>query len=189
MKADKRGGGLGLLSDSHDESILISKAAKGDNNAFELLMGTHLKVIYNYICLHVSGEEDVKDIVQETMLAVWSGMKSFSGKSAFRTWILGITRRKISDFYRRKYQFSTVSIYEEEASLTADDRFDDSVNAIDVKSAIASLSSEEQELVFLAFNAELTYQEISDIIQVPVGTVKSRMHNIKFKLRKHLEKE
>jgi RNA polymerase sigma-70 factor (ECF subfamily) len=188
MKAEKRGGACGFLDGGCAEN-LISKASKGDKQAFELLMGTYLKVIYNYIHIHVKNHEDIQDIVQETMLAVWSGLKSFGNNSSFRTWIIGIARRKICDYYRSKYKISTVSIFDVENSLMIEDKADDLIMAMDVNNAVLSLDSAEQELVFLVFNAQLTYQEISEITQIPVGTVKSKLFAIKSKLRKQLETE
>lgn len=168
---------------------MVSKANKGDKKAFELLMSSHLKVIYNYICIHVKSNEDIQDIVQETMFAVWSSLKSFGNGSSFRTWIIGIARRKICDHYRRTYKIPIVSISDVEDSLMIEDESDKLIKAMDVNNAVMSLNSTEQELIFLAFNAQLTYQEISEVTRIPVGTVKSRMSTIKSKLRKHLEKE
>lgn len=166
---------------------MISRANEGDNRAFELLMSSHLKVIYNYIRIHVKSEEDTQDIVQETMFSVWSGLKSFREGSSFRTWIISIARRKIYDHYRSKYKIPTMLISDAEDSLTIEDGSDGLADAMDVNNAVMSLNSTEQEIVFLAFNARLTYREISEVMNIPVGTVKSRMSAIKSKLKKRLE--
>lgn len=189
MKADKRGGEFGFLNDGCAEGTLISKAAEGDDTAFELLMKAHLKVIYNYICIHVESKEDVQDLVQETMLGVWSGLKYFRNDSSFRTWVMGITRRKVYDFYRSRYKTSELTMPEDEGSLVSEDEPDRLLETLDVNSAVNRLNSMEQELVFLAFNAQLTYQEISEVTGIPLGTVKSRMSGVRSKLRKYLEKE
>ena len=84
-------------------------------------MGIHLKVIYNYIKSHIAGNEDVKDVLQETMLAVWKGIKNYDGNSSFKTWCFGITRRKIADHYRVAYRNSSISIDEFEDILVMKD--------------------------------------------------------------------
>jgi len=152
-------------------------------------MSDHLKVIYNYIRSQIKNDEDVQDIVQETMLAIWSGLKYFRNDSSFRTWVIGIARRKIYDYYRSKYKIPEVSDFDSVDSLMTEDESDKLIKAMDVNNAVIRLDSIEQELVFLAFNAQLTYQEISEVVRIPVGTVKSRMSAIKSKLRKYLEKE
>jgi RNA polymerase sigma-70 factor (ECF subfamily) len=78
-------------------------------------------------------------------------------------------------------------ISDAEDSLTIEDGSDGLADAMDVNNAVMSLNSTEQEIVFLAFNARLTYREISEVMNIPVGTVKSRMSTIKSKLKKRLE--
>lgn len=178
-----------FFNDSCAEKSLISKASQGDKKAFELLMNSYLKVIYNYIRIHIRTSEDIKDIVQETMFAIWSSLKSFGNNSTFNTWIIGITRRKICDYYRNQYKMPIVSISDLEDTLIAEDEYEKSIKAMDISNAVMSLNISEQELVFLVFSAQLTYQEVSEVTQIPVGTLKSKMYAIKSKVRKHLEKE
>lgn len=63
-------------------------------------MNHYLKVIYNYIRIYVTGDEDIKDIVQESMLSIWMSLKNYGGESSFKTWAIGIVRRRIADHYR-----------------------------------------------------------------------------------------
>ncbi len=176
------------MNEKPAESDLIAKAQSGDKKAFELLISPYLKIIYNYICIHVKSSEDIQDIIQETMLSAWSNLKLFANNSSFKTWIIGIARRKIYDYYRHKYKASAISIYDEEDGQPAADESDMLIEAIDVNNLVMNLSSTEQELVFLVFNAQMTYQEISEIAGIPVGTVKSRMHAVRSKLRKLYER-
>lgn len=150
-------------------------------------MNLYIKIIYNYVSSRVSGSEDKKDIVQETMLSVWKAMKSFDGNSTFKTWVLGITRRKIADFYRLSYRAVSVSMTDNEDTLIADDEYDTILDKTVVNDALSVLSETERELVFLIFNAQLSYTEISAITDTPVGTIKSRMSGIKSKLKKQIE--
>jgi RNA polymerase sigma-70 factor (ECF subfamily) len=166
---------------------LISKARSGNNEAFEKLLNIYLKIIYNYISSHVSNSEDKKDIVQDTMLSVWKAIKSFDGISSFKTWVLGITRRKIADYYRLIYRGSPVSLNECEDLLIADDEYCRVIDKTVINEALSVLNSSEREMVFLIFNAQLSYPEISQITDIPVGTIKSRMSVIKSKLKNKLK--
>lgn len=166
---------------------MIAKAKSGDNEAFEKLLNFYLKIIYNYISSHISNSEDKKDIVQDTMLSIWKAIKSFDGDSSFKTWVLGITRRKIADYYRLIYRDSPVSLNEYEDLLIADDEYDRVIDKAVISDALSLLSNAEREIVFLIFNAQLSYMEISEITAIPVGTIKSKMSGIKSKLKNKLK--
>ncbi|MDD2503034.1 MAG: RNA polymerase sigma factor [Clostridia bacterium] len=189
MKAEKRGGTNGFLSSSCSENTLIKKSKNGDKQAFEYLMNHHLKVIYNYICLHVSNSEDVKDIIQESMLSIWMSVKNYNFQSSFKTWIIGIVRRRIADHYRKLYKNQTISISGFEETLVKDDESDNIISGLDIEKVLEKLSKIEKEIVFLSFTVQLTYLEISKIIHIPVGTIKRKMSRIKTKLRKQLQEE
>ena len=121
-----------------------------------------MKIIYNYIAAHVSSTEDIKDIVQETMFSAWKAIGGFDKRSSFKTWVLGITRRKIADYYRASYRDRTVPLNDCE-EYTADDEFEHVIDRTDVGGALASLDSTDREIVFLIFNAQLSYGEISSL--------------------------
>lgn len=175
-----------------DFDNLLNKAQKGDNASFEKLMNCFMKIIYNYILVHVSNKEDAKDILQETMLGSWQGLKSYNGQSVFKTWLIGITRRKIADYYRRIYktkehEFEDIDDFGEYEYLLNENESTDILSKIDVKNAVDTLSLADKELVYLIFNAQLSYSEIETITKIPIGTVKSRMFSIKSKLKNQLK--
>ncbi|MDF2539972.1 MAG: hypothetical protein K0S76_2993 [Herbinix sp.] len=166
------------------------KAVKGDNSAFEELMNPYLKIIYNYICMHVSSQEDSKDVLQDTMLAVWQGLLGFDHKSGMKTWIFGIARRKIADYYRRFYRNhrnKTIDILEMSEELHADFEIDRVTDQIAVQDAVGTLNDQDKELVYLIFNAQLTYKQVEQITGINEGTIKSRMYSIRAKLKKQLK--
>lgn len=152
-------------------------------------MSAHLKLLYNYLSLHVGSGEDVKDLVQETMLSVWNGIRTFDGRSAFQTWVLGIARRKIADYYRSAVRRATVPLADYEDTLAAEDEFDRIHSKLTVERALAVLTKAEKEIVFLVFGAGRSYAEISEVTGIPVGTIKSRMAGIKAKLGRQLQNE
>ncbi len=168
---------------------MIEKAKKGSKEAFEILMKDLTGAIYCYISSHVDTGEDAKDILQETMLSVWNGLKGFDSRSSLKTWVIGITRRKIADYYRLYYKGTPAQLSEFENILSSKDEYDHINSRNDVESAMNVLDNTEKEIVFLAFNVQLTYTEISEIMGIPTGTIKSKMSGIKAKLRKQLEKE
>lgn len=168
----------------------MARASDGDEKAFEKLMNSHMKIIYNFITMHVTLQEDANDILQEVMLGVWRGLSGFDKKSSFRTWIFGITRRKIADHYRRYYR--NMDNYKQDITdcnqeLYADNEIDRLTDAISIRDAINTLSVEDRELLYLIFNAQLTYKEVATLTGLPEGTIKSRMFSIRRKLKNELK--
>lgn len=187
MKAE-RGGADGFFGDGRAEDKLIEKARYADRKAFEELMTNYLKILYNYVSHCIGSKEDVGDIVQETMLAVWKGLPSFHHQSAFQTWVLGIARRKAADYYRTVYRQKTIPLSDCEDTILSEDEFDRINDGLTLHQALAALSKTEREIVFLVFDAQLKYAEVSQLMGIPVGTVKSKMSGIKAKLSRQLEK-
>ncbi len=150
-------------------------------------MDYYLKIIYNYILVHVNSE-DTNDILQETMLSVWQSLNNFENNSSFKTWVIGITRRKIADYYRKFYKSkNNVDICDYSDDLYSENHIDKLTDKIVVQNAVDTLSKIEKEIVYLVFNAQLTYKQIEQITGIPNGTIKSKMSLIKSKLKKQLE--
>lgn len=169
---------------------LIKKAKIGNQKAFEQLMNVYMKSIYNYILTRVSIKEDVKDVLQDVMLGAYQSLKGFKENSSIKTWLYGITRRKIADYYRLKYTKDslTTPILVNEDYSSDDDEYEKVINKVSIHYALEKLSIDEKELIHLIFIEQLSYREIEEITEIPIGTIKSRVHSIKEKL-KYLLKE
>lgn len=178
-------GPIGSLSNKSKDKLL-NEAKSGKVKSFEILMNEYMKILYNYILSNISNNEDVNDVLQESMLAIWQGLKGFKGNSAFKTWAIGITRRKISDFYRKYYNqnhFEIIEYEDMENIISGQDEINNVINKADIEQSISILSKVDRELLFLIFNAGLTYEEIEIITGIPRGTIKSKMYSIKGKLK------
>lgn len=179
---------IGLIEVEFDavKKKLLNEAKLGNVKAFESLMNYYIKILYNYIFSKISNMEDVNDVLQESMLAIWQGLKGYKGDSSFKTWTIGITRRKIADFYRKYYNqnhFETTDFEEIENHISTRDEISNVINKTDIEKSLSKLCEEDKELLFLIFNAQLTYGEIEEITGIPKGTIKSRVYSIKSKLR------
>lgn len=149
-------------------------------------MEPYNKILYNYILTKVSNTEDVQDILQETILAIWQGLDGYKENSSFKTWIIGIAKRKVADFYRGHYKHKDFHNLEDLDTRKIPNKFnplDHAINSMDIENALNTLPLEDRELLFLIFNAGLNYKEIESITGIPEGTIKSRIHYLKKKLR------
>ncbi|MCI8387424.1 MAG: RNA polymerase sigma factor [Clostridiales bacterium] len=185
------------MNNDISDKALISKAVNGSKSAFEALMNRYLDMLYSYISLRAS-EADAADILQETMLAVWQGLGGYDNRSSLKTWLFAVARRKLCDFYRKRSRESqNECTFADILPDSCEDGFCDvdsgedlaaqTVERLDTADAIKRLNESERELVHLIFDAGLSYTEISEVIGVPVGTIKSRMSAIKSKLKYYLE--
>lgn len=149
-------------------------------------MEPYNKILYNYILSKVSSAEDVQDILQETILAIWQGLDNYKGDSSFKTWIIGIARRKVADFYRGHYKdknFYNLEELDMRKIPNESNPLDHAIDSMDIENSLSTLTPEDRELLFLIFNASLSYKEIESITEIPEGTIKSRVHYLKKKLR------
>lgn len=171
------------------EQRLIERTKKGDRNAFEQLISPYSAALYNYIAFRVSNDADADDIIQETMLSIWRSIASYNYKSSFKTWAFSIAIRRLIDFYRKNGGNENLPLTDFENVFKAKDNISESIERMDVERALSNLNSKESELVYLVFYAQLSYTEVSAVLDIPVGTVKSRMSGIKAKLKNLLSQE
>jgi len=179
----------GFLTSDLREQRLIERIKNGDRNAFELLIDPYSKALCNYILFRVKNDADANDIVQETMLSIWRSIASYDYQSSFKTWAFSIARRRLADCYRANNKNDTLPLTDFENVFTAKDNLNESIERMDIEQALSNLNNKDNELVYLVFQAQLSYQEISALLDIPVGTVKSRMSNIKTKLKTLLGRE
>jgi RNA polymerase sigma-70 factor (ECF subfamily) len=161
-----------------DEVALLRGIAAGDQAAMADFYRLHSRAVLTHISLLVGERALAEEVYQDTMLAVWRGAGSFRGDSRVRTWVIAIARRQARDRLRRR-QLRLVS----DAELT--DRPSpgpgpealalDRAEVSDVAGAIAGLGRAHRDVLSLAFGAGLSLAEVAEVLEVPVGTVKSRL--------------
>lgn len=119
-----------------------------------------------------------EDAVQETLLAFWRNPRRFSGKSSLATYLFSICHHKIVDQVRRQVKQRQLEEHVPATAVAAD-----SSSSLIATEAIAALPSEMQTVLLLAFHYGFTYREIGEILEIPLGTVKSRV----FQARKRMQ--
>jgi RNA polymerase sigma-70 factor, ECF subfamily len=157
---------------------------------FTKMYNEHVNKVYAYLSIHCSNEDDIRDIIQETFFAVWKVYGDFDGHSKVSTWIIGIARNKLCDHYRRVYQrkaeLPVSDGYEYGDALPGEQETDKSDTKITIDKAISRLTIPDKELFFLVFNQGLKYSEAAILLNIPEGTVKSRMSRIRNFFRSQL---
>lgn len=165
-----------------EDRELISRVAAGDEVAFRQLYERYADRVFRYAFTLLRNRHLAEEVAQETMVAIWRGAGSFKGGSQVSTWIFGIARNQAHAFLRREVRGER----EPEEPLTLPDPAEAVEREGRVLSALAKLPPGQREVVVLAFYEGLSYREIARLLGVPEGTVKSRMHLAKRKLREAL---
>ena len=161
-----------------DEAQLLHQIGQGDESAMSAFYREHGRVVLSQVLL-VTGERVLaEEILQDTMLAVWRGAGSFRGESSVRSWVIAIARRQTRDRLRghRLQVVSDAFLSDQPSSVpgpevTALDR----AELAEVTSAIRELAPPHREVLGLAFGSGLSLPEVAGVLEIPVGTVKSRL--------------
>ena len=176
------------------EQELVRAAAGGDTEAFARLVRTYENKIYSLAFRMCGSADDASDIAQEAFLAAWRGLPSFRGDSGFATWLYRLTSNVAIDYLRRqKKQRGDMSLDDEELGLDAVDTGpgpQDAAERTEVRSGVAAglqeLSEGHRQVLVLREIQGLSYEEIADVLEVDLGTVKSRISRARSALRKIL---
>ena len=173
-----------------DDITLIKMVAAEDESAFEALYNKYAHTVQAFISLRLSCDEDVRDVFADTWLGCWRSAKTFRADSQVLTWILGIARRQIY-MKRRK-----PALPDQVDSVELDSITDDHLGPVElvdkdlamgiIRKKIDALPAEMSYTVTLAWLHELPYPEIASLLDVPVGTVKSRLARARQILRPQL---
>ena len=157
-----------------DSEALARRAAAGDRGALEALLELHADRIHALCRRVVAHPEDALDATQEAMIAVVRGITRFDGRSAFTTWLYRVATNAALDELRRRRRRPTPSEPVREPAGTSD--LDDTVaTRLDVDAALAALPTDFRVAVVLRDLCDLDYDAIATILDVPPGTVRSRI--------------
>ncbi len=172
-----------------DEKELISLSQKGDIDAFEELVARYERKVYTIAYRYMGNPEDASDLAQETFLKVFKSIDKFRGESSFSTWIYRITANICKDELRkikRKPQTSLdQEIWLDEGSVirqvvdekpTPDEAFEQKELWNYLQDLIANLSPEYRMVIVLRDINGYSYEEIAQITETSLGTVKSRLN-------------
>ena len=180
-----------------DERTLIDRASGGDPEAFNRLMEQHERRMYAVALRMCANREDAQDCLQEAMLRVYRAIGGFKGESSFSTWVYRITMNTCLDELRRRKNKQSTSLDDllDEGWAPADDRSSPERQAVRAETArtlhqtIRELPEDMRAAVVLRDIQGYSYEEIAQILDINVGTIKSRISRGREKLREKLRKK
>ena len=173
-----------------DEGHITRRIAAGDREALGELYACYQRVLFNYLLQLTPDYGLAEEILQDTLVAVWKSAHRFEGRSSLQTWLIGIARRQAHNTLRqRKLLLADESEMEGLAATEPEPEAFTlaSIARDELAEAFRQLAPLHREVLALVFVYELSYSETAAILDVPVGTVKSRICNARRALRAMLD--
>ncbi len=176
---------------------LIAKFQSGDLYAFDVLVRRYKNQLMNFVYRFVGNREEAEDIVQDTFVRLYRNRHSYRRVARFSTWIYTIAGNLAKTELRKRKGRRLLAIsqmgcedkeYEiEDSALDPEREVDSTMKGAIIQREIDNLPPKFREVIILRDVQELSYEEISEIIKAPLGTVKSRVNRARLRLQKRLE--
>ena len=178
------------IRDMRDEELMLL-CAQGNLEAFSVLFHRYQKKILNFAWLYLNDMDSAEDILQGTFLRMFMFARTFKKKASFSNWLYTIASNKARDYLRSRSRRPTVQIsaHDDDQDVgtmwaylmtdhtTAEDIFFTKQQKELVREIVGKLPDHLRQILILAYFSKLSYQEMADILEIPLGTVKSRLHS------------
>src|SRR6266480_3416163 len=178
-----------------DDITLVSACQVGDQDAFALLVQRHQRFVFNLVFRMLGQYEEASEVTQETFLAVWQGLPGFRGNARFSTWLYRIAYncalKQLEQ--RRRDQALQLAIQVEQADqrINNDERIGAEIEAHDhqtiVREHLSKLPAKYRIVLVLRHLQEMTYEEMAEILTLPIGTIKTHLFRARNLLKERLE--
>ena len=179
-----------------DEQRWIQQAQAGDQAAFEALVRLHMRSVYNLALGYTGSHHDAEEITQTVFLKAWKGFSQFRGDAALRTWLYRLTRNACTDLFRQNQKRrDTLSLEAEDLAPIPDSRPSPEEETLrreqarHLRAALARLPEHHRTILLLREMEGLDYEAIAQTLELPIGTVRSRLARARKALAELLREE
>jgi len=178
-----------------DEAQLVVASKQGDQDAFAQLVQQHQRRVFNLVFRMLQEYEEANEVTQETFLAAWQGLPSFRGDARFSTWLYRIAYNcALKQLEQRKRDQALQTVVQAEyvaANRNEEERVDAELEAHARQSAVheqlSMLPAKYRIVLVLRHLQEKTYEEMAEILTLPVGTIKTHLFRARNLLKERLE--
>ncbi len=164
-----------------EDELIVVRCQLGERAAFDLLIRRWSPLLYGHARRLAGDDELARDLAQDIWLRVLRGIASLRDAAQFRAWLFGIAHRAFADRLRVRYAEPAAVTLEHEAIAAAP--FDDEMLVEVLLRHLGRLPPPERELLTLFHLQELSLEEVAAVLDIPVGTVKSRLFRARAALR------
>lgn len=181
-----------MLAEGIGDAECVRRVQQGDTDSFEVLVRRHQKAIFNLIYRLLGNYDEAAEVAQEVFLSAFKSIHQFRGEANFSTWLYRIglnhatTRRKSLNISQHRH------IPLDGTEVIADGAVDPAKNLEHkeiqrrVQQALNSLDPEDARIILLRDLQDVPYEDVAEMLDIPVGTVKSRLHRARRALKTSL---
>jgi RNA polymerase sigma-70 factor (ECF subfamily) len=185
---------LGEMAESADvaDVTLLHQIQGRDQDAFALLYQRHGAPVLSYLRRFLADDQTAEETLQDTFVSVWRSAATYACRSSVRLWLLGIARRQAMNRIRRDQRFASLVDFPSDLPEPEDPHADPEALVLaqlaveELHAALRALGPLHREALGLLLVDRYSYEEIAIILDVPVGTVRSRVHTARQRLVAHL---
>lgn len=182
---------VAATSSDLDDVTLVASSRAGDQDAFALLVQRHQRRVFNLVYRMLQRYEEANEVTQDAFLAAWQGLPSFRGDALFSTWLYRIAYNcalKRLDQLKRDNALQTAMIAEQ---VDNDERLGAELEIRDrqsfVREHLSTLPAKYRAVLVLRHLQEMTYEEMAEILSMPIGTIKTHLFRARNLLKERLE--
>jgi RNA polymerase sigma-70 factor, ECF subfamily len=183
-----------------DDEMLIRRAQGGDRSAFDALVSKHEVKAYQYAFRLTRNSEEASDVVADAFIRVYNAIGNFKGQSSFSTWMYRILTNCFLDLRKKVKPTSSLDVAShdgdgeiqrqiEDPGPTPHDASERVEREERVEKAVNRLPEYQRAMIVMYHVDMLTYEEIADALDLPIGTVKSRLNRARLSLKDYLLKD
>jgi len=184
---------------SADDQLLIAACLGGDTTAFGILVRRYQDRLYNTVYRLLDNAEDAQDVVQDSFLHAYQSLDSFKGDSLFFTWLYRIAvntaislkrkRRVVLSLDRSRNGESSVDPHDPSETVRPEHALEQQEQGRRIQQALSRLSPEHRTVLIMKDMEGQKYEMMAEILRVPIGTIRSRLHRARLELRELLEQD
>lgn len=159
---------------------LVRKSKKGNDSAFSILIKSYEKDLYKVAIAMTENDDDALDCIQEAILQAYISIKDLRQDEYFKTWLIKILINKCNALLKKNKKILNLNI-----EINADEKVEQS-DKLELKDSINNLDSDLKIIVILYYYEDMSIKDISENLNIPQGTIKSRLSRARSKLKEML---
>ena len=171
-------------NDTSDEELVAQVVAAGDTAAFETLVLRHQSKVRNWLRQLTRDPARADDLAQDTFIRAWQRLRTFQGRGRFASWVMKIAFNCFLQAYRRPDYGPAVEMPERHGDVVVP-----FLESPDVEKMLAMLAPDERHVMILCYAHGMSHGDVSEVLDLPLGTVKSHAQRAKAKIRERFRIE